>query len=294
MAPATPPRSCPYAEITNRIVQALEAGTVPWVRPWTSTAGSSGAPRNGASGHRYKGTNVLLTGMSGFGDSRWYSYQQAQGLGGQVRRGEKGTKIIFWQFIDKVDEDGQETNLVHKRVPILKTYSVFNYEQIDWANGSETNDEVIEPAVGFEAAAELLASSGATVRHGGSMAAYSPTLDTIRLPTPEAFTDISNYWATGLHELVHWTGHQSRLDRRVMNRFGSEAYAFEELVAELGAAFLCSNLGIGGHLQHAEYITNWLTILKGDKHAIFTASRLATQAADFLVGTGDAAHREAA
>lgn len=293
MAPATTARPDAYAEITNRIVQALEAGTAPWVRPWTSTGHGCGAPRNGASGHRYKGINILLTTMSGYGDSRWYSYQQAQKLNGQVRRGEKGTRIVYWQFIDKTVEDVEETSPKTNRIPILKTYTVFNHEQIDWAGDHQAEDEVVDPDVGHEAASELVASSGAVIRHRGNMAAYSPTLDTIKLPKAEAFTDMSSYWATALHELTHWTGHGSRLDRKLINRFGSEAYAFEELVAELGSAFLCSNLGVEGHLQHAEYISNWVKILKGDKHAIFTASRLATQAADYLV-QGMEAHMAAA
>lgn len=285
-----------YAEVTDRIIAALEAGTAPWVRPW-STNTDGAAQRNGASGHVYKGINTVLTAMAGFASARWYTFAQAKALGGHVRKGEHGTKIAFWKFVeakgaDHEGEDGSEveggeSNAAGRRtIPILRCYVVFNAEQFEWPSGSAHAVVEHEPVGGehdsHDRAAALVAASGATVVHQGVRACYQPTADRIVMPAPSRFEDAAAYDATLLHELAHWTGHASRLDRNLSGRFGSDSYAAEELVAELAAAFLCADLGIDGRLQHAEYIGSWLRVLRGDKRAIFTASRLAQQAADFL------------
>ena len=285
-----------YQEVTDRIVTALEEGVAPWVCPWRRD-GDGGRPRNGASGHIYKGVNILLTGMSGFASSRWYTYKQAQARGAHVRRGEKGTQVIYWRFIEaKGDEDkhGEDADRPARRIPILRCYSVFCAEQIEWPEGSKHavqirgDDQALDLDTDFEDARTLIKAAGADIKHGGTRAFYAPTGDYIRVPDTGRFQNTGDYHATVLHELAHWTGHENRLDRDLAGRFGDESYAAEELVAELAAAFLCADLGVPGQLQHAEYIGHWIKVLKRDKRAVFTASRMAQEAADYLIGTRDA------
>ncbi|GMV27614.1 MAG: hypothetical protein AMXMBFR58_36450 [Phycisphaerae bacterium] len=287
----TADRRSVYQTVTDRIVAALERGVAPWVCPWDR---SGGRPQNGASGHVYRGINVVLTGMSGYGDARWFTYRQAQRLGGQVRRGEKGTPVVFWQFVDRRavadgEHEGEEQHSGRtSRVPFAKTYVVFNAEQIEWTADSPMAAKAEAEPVAVEAwqhaATGLIAACGADIRHGGTRAYYSPTEDYIRLPEVSRFNAIADYHGTCLHELAHWTGHANRLGRNLTGRFGGEAYAAEELVAELAAAFMSADLGVPGKLQHEEYIGNWITLLGKDTKAIFTAARLAQDAADFLLG----------
>lgn len=283
-----------YADVTDRIIAALERGVAPWVRPWNTIGGQ---PHNGASGHRYQGINLILTALAGFGDPRWYTFSQAKTVGGFVRKGERGTKIVFWNFLDRPSGSDKEDHDRRRsgKIPILRHYVVFNHEQIEWAEPEvKVDSTAVDPSLGFDKAAGLVATTGAVVRHGGQVACYSPAEDVIHLPKVEAFRTVSDYWATALHELVHWTGYESRLRRDLSCRFGSESYAAEELVAELGSAFLCSEAGVDGHLQHAEYIDSWLMVLRRDRQAIFTAARLAQQAADFVVGKAAQTFQEAA
>jgi antirestriction protein ArdC len=270
-----------YQAVTDGIVAALESGTLPpWVKPWSSTGASSGLPRNGATGREYNGINVVILWAAAmtrdYADPRWVTFKQAQALGGSVRKGEKAALITFWRSveIDEVDEQGRK-----KRIPVVRGYHVFNVEQCD---GIPASAPVVDAARGFEVAAQILDRSGAAVVHGGDVAAYSPALDRIVLPEAASFASIPAYWATALHELTHWSGHGSRLGRDLSGRFGTESYAVEELVAELGAAFLCARAGVDGQLQHAEYVGSWLRVLKADKRAIFTAAARARDAADFL------------
>jgi len=271
-----------YAEVTDRIVARLEQGVAPWACPWRRD-GDGGSPRNGASGHRYRGVNLILTAMSGFGTSRWYTFRQAKALGGHVRRGEKATPVIYWRFVEVEAKDGEKA----RKVPFLRHYNVFNAEQIEWPESSDhapsDGGEDVDFTDGFEDAASLVDASGAEITHGGIRAFYAPAEDAIRLPSPERFEAPEHYWGTALHELAHWSGHEGRLARDLTGRFGSESYAAEELVAELASAYLAADLGIPGHLQHAEYIGSWIKVLQGDKRAIFTASRLAQEAADDLL-----------
>lgn len=306
-SPHTEKRRDLYQEVTDRIVAALEAGTAPWVRPW-STAGEPGPQRNGASGHVYKGINSVLTGMSGFASPRWYTFKQAKALGGSVRKGEKGTTVIYWQFLDAKapavpSEDAEEAGSRSRKIPLLRHYVVFNAEQVEWPDASK--HAVVEGAAGhvgddnYDDAVALVAASGADLQHQGVRAYYQPGADRIVVPSPSRFENAASYHATVLHELAHWTGHQSRLNRDLTGRYGMESYAAEELVAELAAAFLSADLGIDGRLQHAEYIGSWVKVLRSDKRAIFTASRLAQEAADYLLtragrGASGAALQEAA
>jgi len=278
-----------YAETTARIVAALEQGTAPWIKPWST--GIDTLPMNGATRRLYRGVNVLLLELEaathGYPLHRWLSYRQALELGGQVRKGERGTTVVFWK-LRKVDatagghHDDNEPELHERVIPLLRAYTVFNVAQVDGLPGGITATE--RPAWEPEArAAGLLADSGARIQHGGCKAYYQPGTDVIQLPAQAAFATAADYIATALHELVHWTSHPSRCNRQLGKRFGDDAYAMEELIAEAGSAFLCAHCRVDGQLQHASYISNWLRVLRGDTRAIFVATTKAQQAADFIL-----------
>jgi antirestriction protein ArdC len=206
------------------------------------------------------------------------TFNQAKACGGSVRRGEKSSaQVVFFKPLTIKDKATDE----EKQIPLLKTSAVFNIEQIEGLP-EKFLPKVLESGQSFEdnERAGILMSQ-ARVLHGGGQACFIPSKDEIHLPAKTEFKSSSDYHATALHELTHWTGHKSRLDRQFGARFGDNAYAFEELVAELGAAFLCSDCGIDGKLQHDSYIASWIKVLKGDKRAIFTASSAARKAADY-------------
>jgi antirestriction protein ArdC len=277
-----------YESVTSGIVAELERGVAPWVRPWkTVDARFGGGPYNGATQRGYRGINVWLlftaARQRGFQDVRWFTYRQAQALKGHVRRGEKSTEVVFWKQYE-VASVGAAEDAPKKKGFLLRSYNVFNAEQCEGIAPLEAVPE--QPSeVRYKLAATLLARHDARVRHGGNEAFYTQGYDFIQMPLREAFEGEEHYWGTLLHELVHWTGHKDRLARDLGGRFRSERYAAEELVAEMGAAFLCAALGIEGRLRHPEYIGNWLTVLKNDKRAVFKASSLAQAASDFLLGT---------
>ena len=263
-----------YQEITDQIVAALETGLTPWVKPWAS----SGAPYNVSTGSAYQGINHILLSMSPYRSSGWMTFNQAKACGGSVRRGEKSSaQVVFFKPLTIKDKATDE----EKQIPLLKTSSVFNIEQIEGLP-EKFLPKVLEAGQSFEdnERAGVLMSQ-ARVLHGGGQACFIPSKDEIHLPAKTEFKSAADYHATALHELTHWTGHKGRLDRTFGARFGDDAYAFEELVAELGAAFLCSDCGIDGKLQHDSYIASWIKVLKGDKRAIFTASSAARKAADY-------------
>jgi antirestriction protein ArdC len=275
-----------YETVTQRIIEELEQGAAPWVRPWT--AGTCGdLPYNAVSQRTYRGVNVLLLWMAGAARSycspAWLTFRQAGRLGGRVRKGEKAEHIVYTAtFIRKETDEatGEETE---QTVSFLRGYTVFNLEQVEGLPARLY--QMVEPKLLEEALAHVetfLRVLGADLRHGGDRAFYSPGGDFIRLPEPGDFESAGHYYATSLHEHGHWSAHPSRLDRDLSGRFGSEAYAAEELVAELTAAFLCAYLAIPGRLRHAEYLGAWLKLLREDKRAIFTAAAKATQAAEYL------------
>ena len=263
-----------YQEVTDRIIKALESGTAPWVKPWNAT--NYGMPVNGATGRAYSGINVFLLWASPYTDNRWYTFKQAQGKKGCVRKGEKGTGIIFFKPLVKKDDDGKE-----QVIPLIRGFTVFNHEQIEWENEETIEESEIE--ITFVEAENMVSATAAKIKHGGARACYNMHTDQISMPTIDSFKSEADYWGTMLHELTHWTGHKSRKNRQFGKRFGDNAYAVEELVAEMGAAFLCAQSGVEGKLQHAEYISSWLKVLKQDKKAVFTAAKQAQQAADFVV-----------
>lgn len=263
-----------YQEVTDRIIEALENGTAPWVKPWKS--GQYALPHNGATGRRYSGINVFLLWATQYTDNRWYTFKQARAKNGCVRKGEKGTGIIFFKPLVKKDDDGNE-----QVIPLIRGFTVFNHDQIEWENEETIEESDIE--ITFVEAENIVNATDAKIRHGGDRACYNMNTDQISMPELEQFNSEADYWGTMLHELTHWTGHESRKARKFGKRFGDNAYAMEELVAEMGAAYLCAQSGVEGKLQHAEYISSWLKVLKKDKKAVFTAAKQAQQAADFVM-----------
>jgi len=282
-----------YKKVTDRIVAALEAGVAPWVKPWDA---SLGQPRNGHSGHIYQGINAMLAYCSPFADPRFFTFNQVKNYGeSHVRKGEKGTPIIFWK-IKKKEEEDKSGNKVERDIPILLTFTVFNYEQVEW--DAEKAPKVIEvqeidPVAAYTDAAALVERAKADIHYGGGTACYIPSMDRINMPVSGAFDTVEDYWSTMLHELAHWTKGEGRCVRDMKKRFKDDPYAAEELVAEMASAFLCENLGIGGKLQHPEYIGHWIKALKDDKYALFTAARLAKQASEFLLKVEATADAEA-
>lgn len=273
-----------YTEVTNKILADLERGVAPWVKPWTCTSKFGGQPYNAVSGKPYRGINVLMLYAPQFSRNGWMTYKQATDLGANVRKGERGSMIVFYKPFVVSDKNAPIDGKEHtKTIPLLRCFHVFNLEQIDNLPPhlqSEKPDERTE--LQRHAQTETLISQ-ASVVHGGDRACYSPARDQIRLPQPGAFVDMGAYYATALHELTHWTGISSRCDRQYRKRFGDTAYAREELVAEMGSAFLCEHCGIDGKLQHSEYIGNWIQVLKSDKRAVLIAASHAQKAADFIL-----------
>lgn len=294
------PKTSIYDDITARIVAELEAGIVPWARPWNASACGLGLPENASTGRSYSGINILILWDAvltrGFGSQRWVTFRQALFMGGNVRKGEKGTTVCYAdRFIPKAEaERARETGDAANAVPFLKRFTVFNTEQCEGLPDSATGvaPTLREPEI-VPAAEALIQASGADFRIGGGEAFYQRGDDYIRVPPQATFFDQINYYRTCFHELGHWTGHPSRLARDLTGRFGSEGYAREELVAELSSAFLCAKHSIQPTVRHADYIGNWLTILKNDSRAVFSAASMASKAADFLLAFTDQATRAA-
>lgn len=272
-----------YQQVTDKIIAALESGTAPWLRPWRSGIGTALVPHNAVTGRAYNGINFLVLTCAPYASNGWLTYKQAQELGGNVRKGEKGTHIVFWSFPKVEDkETGKE-----KVIPFAKPYTVFNLDQCEGIDVSKL--KTFTPAVAGESPInEIAARHNVKVNHGGDKAFFSPMADSIGMPSADAFKSPEHYASTLAHELVHWTGHESRLARTFGKRFGDEAYAFEELIAEIGSAFVCASTGIPLEgLQHADYVASWLKVLKEDKRAIFTASSQAKRAAEYLTAEAD-------
>jgi antirestriction protein ArdC len=259
--------------ITNSIIDQLEAGTAPWVKPWNSNG--IDAPYNPIAKRYYNGINFIQLSMMPGSTHNWITYKQAQSVGAQVRKGSKGVPVIYFSPLEVKDRVTDEV----KKIPMLKTYTVFNADQVDGlelpAPAERTMNESIASCEAF------IKAQRAIIKHGGNRAFYVPSADYIQLPELDQFKSSADYYATSLHELAHWTGHESRLNRDFSGRFGNEAYAFEELVAELGSAMLCAHLKIDGQLQHASYIASWLKVLKDDPKNILKASALAQKILTF-------------
>ncbi|HTU23413.1 MAG TPA: zincin-like metallopeptidase domain-containing protein [Gemmataceae bacterium] len=286
-------RSDVYSRVTDQIIAELEAGVRPWVQPWNAAhaAGEVCRPlRHNAV--PYRGINVVLLWLAAlrlhFGNPLWMSYKQAAELGGQVRKGAKGSLVVYADTFTRRETDagGQEQEVA---VPFLKSYTVFNCEQIDGlpAHYYAQAEQPLHLIERVERAERFVAGTGAAIRHGGGMAYYSSAGDYVQMPPLASFRTAEAYYATLCHELTHLTRHPSRLNREFgRQRWGDEGYAMEELVAELGAAFLCADLGLTLEIRddHAAYIASWLKVLKNDKRAVFTAAGHAQRAADYLHG----------
>jgi len=275
------------AEITAKILEHLERGVVPWRKPWKDY-GAGAMPRNAISNRAYSGANVVLLWMDaeakGYACPKWLTFKQALEAGGHVRKGEKSAQIVYVGSITKEDDQTGEL----RKVPFLKSYSVFKLAQCDGL------DHLIEAAPGIvnpdrrnELAEEFVLSTGVCVTHGESRAYYSSRDDRINLPPFEAFSGAEEYYSTAFHELTHWTGAAARLNRNFSKRFGDQAYSAEELVAELGSAFLCAEFGFDNATieNHAAYIDHWRRFLSENDRAFVTAASAASKAVDYLRGT---------
>jgi antirestriction protein ArdC len=279
-----------YESVTNSIIKEMETGAVPWIKPWkTPRAHGSVMPHNVATGRAYSGINIpLLWGAAdekGYNSHEWMTFQQARMRDATVRKGEKGTHIVFTKQLLKKEDDEE------KRFSMLRTYNVFNVAQIDGLPPPKEVEELPEP-VRHERAEAFIKATNAQFKNDGDKACYLPSQDFIALPYQGFFIHHEAFYAVALHELGHWTGAKLRLDRDLSGRFGTKAYAAEELVAEMTAAFLCAHLDLKGELRHASYINNWIELLKEDSRAIFTAASLASKAANYLRGFSEPEEEE--
>ena len=271
-----------YEQITNRIVALLEADTVPWQKPWNA---QTSLPRNLVSKRPYRGINVFLLLLQGYQSPFWLTFNQANQLGGRIRKGEKACPIVFWKEINVEDKETGEK----EQIRLLRFYYVFNVAQCEGLKNipllSEQFGSLVRPA-------EIVARmpQRPEVRLGMTQAFYSPAEDLVGMPSPERFTKHEEYYSTLFHELVHSTGHSKRLNRPTLTAkagFGSDPYCKEELIAEMGAAFLCAHAGIQDLTLNnsASYISGWLGRLKSDKKLVVHAAAQAQMAADFILGT---------
>jgi antirestriction protein ArdC len=279
-----------YTTVTNRIISALEQGTPPWICPWQKD--TSSFPRNLVSGKPYRGVNFIMLSIEAMAathtDSRWLTFRQANQLGAHIRKGEHGAQIVFYKMHERdgqnrADSDAADCHDTKRVIPLLKSYTVFNASQVEGLPERFQLPPMQPMWQPLDAAELLLSASGAIIKQGGNRAFYRPADDTIQLPHKEAFSTPSAYYGTALHELSHWTGHSSRLNRVLGSRHHIEAYAYEELVAEIGAAFLCAHSGLAARLEHASYVDHWLDALRRDKRLIFVAAGVAQKAADFVL-----------
>jgi antirestriction protein ArdC len=285
-------RTSLYQEITDKIITELEAGRVPWVQPWGTAAAKAPLemPKNAATQRRYSGINVLILWGAvvehDFAGQSWLTFRQALSLGGNVRKGECGTTVVYSDRFTpdeerrRAERDGDEPNAI----PFLKRFSVFNTDQCEHLPGELTTAPAPVPeGLILPHAEALIAAAGADFRVGGERAFYSPIHDFIQVPRPDAYFEPINWHRTALHELGHWSGHPSRLGRDLSGHFGSAMYAKEELVAEMTSAFVCASLGIVPTVRHADYIGSWLEVLREDDRAIVRAASAASKAADYLL-----------
>lgn len=284
-------RASLYTEITERIIAELEAGRLPWVQPWGSAdTAPLGLPRNASSCRPYSGINVLILWgavfAGGFSGQTWLTYRQAQALGGTVRRGERGTTIVYAaRFVpDRERLRARDEGDTAQPIPFLKRFTVFNTDQCEGlAKDIAPMPPPIPAGLILPRAEALIRASGVEVRIGGDRAFYHLQHDYVQVPTPQSFFEPVNWHRTALHELGHSTGHPGRLGRDLSGAFGSRKYAFEELVAEIASAFLCAALGIVPTVRHADYIGAWLEVLREDDRAIVRAASQASRAADYLL-----------
>ena len=282
-----------YDDITNKIIAELEQGRLPWVQPWGASPNTAplGLPKNASTGRTYSGINILILWgaviQHGFPGQSWLTFRQALSLGGNVMKGERGTTVVYADRFTPEDEKrrARETGEEAAAIPFLKRFTVFNAAQCD---GLPEDVAIVAPPPPpglIEPRVEtLIRATGIDFRIGGDRAFYMPAHDFVQVPPPQAYFEPINWHRTALHELGHATGHPSRLNRDFSGSFGTKKYAFEELVAEINAAFCCASLGIVPTVRHADYIGSWLEVLREDNRAIVRAASQASKAADWLLG----------
>ena len=293
-----------YDEVTARIIGELEAGRFPWVQPWGRPDGDGsaigpGLPRNALTARRYSGVNVLILWGAvieqGFPSQGWLTFKQALEAGGAVRQGERGTTVVYAERFTPETEKVRARNEggEARAIPFLKRFTVFNVAQCEGLRpGLAPEPAPLPERQIVPVAEEVIAASGIDFRVGGNRAFYVPAQDYVQVPPQPAFFEQINYYRTCLHELCHGSGHKSRLNRNLVNSFGSKDYAREELIAEMGSAFLCAALGIVPTVRHADYLGSWLDVLREDNRAIFRAASAASKAADWLLARHAAAQAE--
>lgn len=282
-----------HADITESILTAIEAGPGSFELPWHRSGPAFQRPRNAVTQQGYNGVNIVAlwasAGRFGFTSPLWATYRQWQSIGAQVRKGERAAPVVFYKRTE-VETTNRDSDAPTEERLFARAFRVFNADQVEGFEEAEETPCAPDQTQRHETAEAFVSSSGADIRHGGERAFYSPGGDFIRMPPRERFTGSAtstpteSYYATLLHELTHWTGHANRCARDFSGRFGDDAYAMEELVADLGAAFLCSDLGITStpRPDHASYLASWLKVLKDDNRAIFTAAAKASEATGFL------------
>lgn len=273
-----------YAEITATILEAMKGGNAPWVKPWRELpADQSGAPHNAHTGRAYRGINTILGWIAaeknGYSSQGWLTYKQATELGGNVKKGEKSKlQVVFFKTLEVKDKDDADKV---SRIPLIRLASVFNVEQCENLKLPK-REIVVRDTAADEEVRTLAGKLDMKLSIGGDRACYMPALDLVKVPPAAAFNEDAAALATFFHEAGHWSGAKHRLNRDLTGRFGSQAYAFEELVAELCSAFLCSERRVNGSLQHPEYLRNWISVLENDDKAFMKAASLAQAAADYI------------
>jgi antirestriction protein ArdC len=305
-------RTSLYQEITDRIIAELEAGRVPWVQPWGTPKAKAllSMPKNAATNHRYSGINVLILWQAviehGFSSQSWLTFRQALSLGGHVRKGERGTTVVYADRLipDKERERAEREGEEPQAIPFLKRFTVFNSEQCEGLPaGIGASPPPVPQGLILPQAGALIAATGADLRIGGDRAYYDVERDFIRVPPPQAYFEPINWHRTSLHELGHWSGAAHRLGRDLSGSFRSGSYAREELVAEISCAYVCAALSIVPTVRHSDYLASWIDCLREDNRAIVRAASAASKAADYLLaflpqvdadGSADGTDREAA
>lgn len=276
-----------FQRVTNKIIEVIEAGEANGCISWAGQGAAAGLPRNLKTGNAYQGINVLLlwgeAQAKGYTSPYWLTYKQAQELGGNVKKGEKSVECVFWgNFVAK--EEGEDGETEERALKFAKSFYLFNVAQCEGLQAPDAAPVAVAAWDAHEAAERIIKATGASIIEGGAKAYYRPSTDTVHMPDRPRFEQASDYYAVMLHELTHWTSHSERCNRELKGRFGDQAYAAEELIAELGAAFLCAETCVEGTVPgHAGYIKSWLRVLKNDKRAIITAASQAGRAARWLL-----------
>jgi len=280
-----------YQSVTDRIVALLEQGTVPWRKPWT-VAGHEGLPKNLVTRKAYRGINVFILTAQAYESPYWLTFNQARQLDGHVNKGERSSMVVFWNWVEK--ETGQtntDGSPVVEEIPFLRYYNVFNVSQCTLPDGLVPNlpeQPKVEPIAACDCIVSGMSNPPAINHNGGNRACYRQATDSVHMPDRHRFFRQAEYYSTLFHELAHATGHSSRLDRKTLTEydgFGGQNYSREELVAEMGASFLCGMTGIETQTidNSASYVASWLQALKEDKRMVVTAAAQAQRAADYIL-----------